>query len=93
MRLFTIMALTCALAWPCQGLAGQAAPREADPMSRTRMSLEQRVGGEVYQRAGLHKLSPEEQWVLSDWIGQYTRDITAYVERQCRRQAGEKPKP
>lgn len=92
-RLTTIIALAAVLAWPCLAQAGQAAPEEAGPMSRTRMSLEQRVGGEVFQRAGLNKLSPEEQWVLADWIRDYTRDITAYVEREVRREASEQQKP
>jgi len=57
------------------------------------MTLEQRVGSEVYQLAGLAKLSPEEQWALADWLRDYTREITAYVERECRRSAGQKPQP
>jgi hypothetical protein len=82
-----------ALAWPCLALAGDAAPTEASPMNRTRMTLEQRVGGEVYRKAGLAKLSPEEQWALADWIRDYTKDITAYMERQCQGSADEQKKP
>ncbi len=93
MRNFLLCCALLALAWPSLALAGGAAPKEAGPMNRTRMTLEQRVGSEVYQKAGLAKLSPEEQWAMADWIRDYTKDITAYMERQCQRQAQEPKKP
>lgn len=93
MRLLAIITLASALAWPGLALAGEVTPKEAGPMTSTRMSLEQRVGSEVFQQAGLNKLSPEEQWTLADWIRDYTREITAYVEREVRREAGGKPQP
>lgn len=93
MRNWLICWVIAALAWPCLALAGDVAPKEAGPMNRTRMSLQQRVGDEVYQKAGLAKLSPEEQWALADWIRDYTKDITSYMEREVRREMQEQKKP
>lgn len=91
MRFLWITLCTLTLAWPSLALAGAKAAPEAGPMNRTRMTLEQRVGGEVFQKAGLAKLTPEEQWALADWLENYTRQITAYMDEQGRHQAGAKP--
>ncbi|CAO0819601.1 hypothetical protein DFAR_1030003 [Desulfarculales bacterium] len=62
-------------------------------MNRTRMTQKQRIGSKVYQKAGLTKLSPEEQWPLADRTRNYTKEITAYMKRQCQRSAEKQKKP
>ncbi|MFZ5584815.1 MAG: hypothetical protein ACOZHQ_02685 [Thermodesulfobacteriota bacterium] len=91
MRRATAAIIIC-LAMAAPALACGHAPEEATPVSM-RMTLEQRVGKEVYQKAGLHKLSPEEQQELSAWIGQYTRKLTDFMEEYCRRRAAEAQPP
>ena len=91
MRRLILMGALLLLAWAALALAGPGPASEGRPMTSLRMTLEQRVGSEVYQQAGLNKLTPEEQWVLADWLRGYTQEITTYVEEQCRRQASPGP--
>lgn len=65
-------------AWP-PGLQGEAA------MPSRKMTLEERVGPEVFARAGLAGLTPRQQAALADWLEGYTRDLVAATERACRR--------
>ncbi|MFH1059977.1 MAG: hypothetical protein V1797_15035 [Pseudomonadota bacterium] len=90
MLLTTILclAMTAPAAPAAPVLACGHVPEEAMPVSM-RMTLEQRVGQEVFQKAGLHKLTPEEQRELSAWIGQYTKKMTDFMEEYCRRRAAE----
>ena len=50
-----------------------------------KMTLEQRVGAEVFARAGLAALSPQQQRVLADWLERYTQEIVAAAKEACRR--------
>ena len=79
-----------ALSQPAQA-GGEDAGRKN--VTSKRMTLEQTVGGEVFQKAGLAKLSAEEQFVLADWIRSYTIEMTKYVEEQCGRQPAPVPPP
>lgn len=67
-------------------------PEEAMPMSM-RMTLEQRVGKETYAKAGLAKLTPEEQMALAEWIKDYTKKMTDFMEEYCRRRAADPAPP
>lgn len=89
-RLLLASALCLAMTSPV--LACGHVPEEAMPVSM-RMTLEQRVGQEVFEKAGLRKLTPEEQLELSAWIGQYTKKLTDFMEEYCRRRAAEAQPP
>lgn len=91
MRRLLLASVWC-LAMTTPVLACGHMPEEAMPASM-RMTLEQRVGKEVFQKAGLHKLSPEEQHELSAWIGQYTKKLTDFMEEYSRRRAAEAEPP
>ncbi len=82
-----------ALATSRPAWAGGAEAEGKDVTGRKRMTLEQTVGSEVFQKAGLAKLSVEEQFTLADWIRSYTLQISKYVEEQCGRQPAPVPPP
>lgn len=94
MRWLGMLCLGLALLGPVQALAVDQAEPGRTPVTSKRMTLEQTVGSEVFQKAGLAKLTPEEQFELAAWIRDYTKQIADYVEAQCRRDAGQAaPKP
>jgi hypothetical protein len=84
--------LSLALAGAGLALAGQPEQAGRMPVTSKRMTLEQTVGPEVFQKAGLAKLTPEEQFLLADWIRDYGQQIAKYVEEAVRREAAG-PKP
>lgn len=55
-------------------------------MTTRKMTLEQRVGAEIFARAGLAALSPQQQIILADWLEQYTKNMVEATERACLRQ-------
>ena len=65
--------------------------RGETPMTYRKMTLEQRVGPEVYGQAGLEALTPQQQTALADWLERYTREIVAATEEACRRQGPQGP--
>jgi len=62
-------------------------------MTYRKMTLQERVGPEVYSQAGLQALSGQQQAVLADWLETYTRQIVAATEEACRRQGGQDAPP
>jgi hypothetical protein len=81
-----VLVLTAWGAWP-QGLKGETA------MTQRKMTLEQRVGTEVFHRAGLDSLKPDQRQALADWLERYTREMVAATEEACRRQGPQGPAP
>lgn len=73
------LALLALAAWP-PGLQGETA------MTYRKMTLQERLGPEVFAQAGLGRLTPEQQVVLADWLEGYTKQIVAATEEACRRQ-------
>lgn len=61
---------------------GQAAGLEK-VMAAKKMSLELTVGPEVFQKAGLTKLSQAEQRILADWIEERVAKAVAHTEKTC----------
>ncbi|MCA1987896.1 MAG: hypothetical protein LDL07_01955 [Desulfarculus sp.] len=88
----TLIAASLLLAAAAPAASCGHVPEEAMPMSM-RMTLEQRVGQETYAKAGLAKLTPEEQMVLAEWIKDYTKKITDFMEDYCRRRAMDPESP
>lgn len=88
----TIIAALLLLAIAAPAASCGHAPEEAMPMSM-RMTLEQRVGKETYAKAGLAKLTPEEQMALAEWIKDYTKKMTDFMEDYCRRRAADPESP
>lgn len=73
-------------AWP-PGLKGETA------MTYRKMTLQERVGPEVFGQAGLAGLNPQQQMALADWLERYTKQIVAATEEACRRQGGQDGPP
>ena len=65
--------------------------RGETPMTYRKMTLEERVGSEVFSRAGLAGLNPRQQMALADWLERYTREIVTATEEACRRQGAQGP--
>jgi hypothetical protein len=49
------------------------------------LTLKDVVGLEVYKKAGLQKLTFDEQMVLADWINDYMNFISKSIEEDCRK--------
>lgn len=58
---------------------------EGNAMMQRIVSLRDMVGENVFQKAGLHKLSEHEQMVLAEWINDYMNQITRSVEAECKK--------
>lgn len=58
---------------------------EGNAMMQRIVSLRDMVGENVFQKAGLHKLSEHEQMALADWINDYMNQITRSVEAECQK--------
>ncbi|MBI5522511.1 MAG: hypothetical protein HY910_07780 [Desulfarculus sp.] len=80
------LALLALAAWPT-GLKGET------PMTYRKMTLLERVGPEVFDRAGLGALTPGQQMALAGWLEGYTKEIVAATEEACRRQGGQDGPP
>lgn len=51
-------------------------------MTARRLSLLQVVGPEVFQKAGLEKLSAQEQFYLADWILRRINEAVEFVRQR-----------
>ncbi len=49
------------------------------------LRLEDVVGREVYEKAGLQKLSQAEQTAFQEWLDDYVKAIIHSVQEDCRR--------
>jgi hypothetical protein len=58
---------------------------EGNAMMQRIVNLQDMVGANVFQKAGLHKLSEHEQMILADWINDYMNQITKSVEAECQK--------
>ncbi len=59
--------------------------KEGNAMMQRVVNLRDMVGPNVYQKAGLHKLSETERMALSDWINDYMNQISKSIEEDCRK--------
>ena len=57
--------------------------KEGNAMMQRVVSLRDMVGPNVFQNAGLHKLSENEQMALADWINNYMNQISKSIEEDC----------
>lgn len=54
-------------------------------MTTKLITLEGLVGSDFYKKAGLAKLTEEEQRLLAEWIDRAMNNLAKSVERDCRR--------
>jgi hypothetical protein len=49
------------------------------------LTLKDVVGDKVYRKAGLQKLTFDEQMILANWINDYMNFISKSIEEDCRK--------
>lgn len=69
-------------------LLGHFSISEVTAMTTKFVELRDIVGPQVFQAAGLHKLSRQEEMVLLDWIDRRMNELAKSVEEDCRKGLG-----
>lgn len=85
MKITRNLFLKGSLALAASAILGNLSSSEGAVMMQRIINLRDIVGPDVYQRAGLHKLSENEQMALADWINDYMNQLTKSVEENCRK--------